>query len=128
MVFEVPPFSWTNPAILAFWVSMFTRSTLIICCIATIIRIYCGAKYWANINLTILLIGTSIGGGSAAYFLSKIRVFKDYEGNILWFAITFAFRDLTFNISHQILAWRYHVVARDTIKLLKREEQTEEQL
>ena len=128
MVFEVPPFSWTNPAILAFWVSMFTRSTLIICCIATIVRIYCGARYWANINLTILLIGTSIGGGSAAYFLAKIRVFQHYEGNILWFAITFAFRDLTFNISHQILAWRYHVIARDTIKLLKREEQTVEQL
>lgn len=125
-----------QPKILAFYTSLITRSTLVIACVACIVRVYAGSRYWANIYLTLMLMMTSVCGFSAAVLLCILQ--NDWykqgvtplhpQSVIDWFAISFGTRDVFFNVSHQILAWRYHVVARDTIKLLKKEEQTEEQV
>jgi hypothetical protein len=71
------------------------------------------------VGLTLLLLISSLAGATAAWFLREIQIENNFGNTIYFFAISFSLRDVTFNVSHQLLAWKYYKVAKDSIQLMK---------
>jgi len=118
----------TTDIYLAFYASLVTRCILILGCICVLVHVHRGSNYKAVIFLTWLLLINSLTGFSAAVALLKIQLDvlpADGTTDLFWvwlFASTLGIRDITFCVSHQLLAMRYWKVAKEIPLTLERDE------